>query len=533
MSLAILAVSACLNGCWDFKFEENRPLEEVGGATTFEATDVMPVPGCYDMMPRWYLKHGTGLYRRTFTLDAPMKDAVLVVDGMGVRAKFAIDGKDLGTHPYPYAKLEIPVGALAAGDHTVFAAVDNIMEWPRVKLARPYYDFYFYGGFYHGVKIVEKKPKVFVRTLDYRTGTVEVEVEGGEKNVMKIPDFKLWSPESPNLTTIEVAGQRVRFGIRQVEAKNRKIYLNGKEIFLKGFNRHESDWMNGAATGDAIMLQDIQRLKALGGNFIRGAHYQQCERFLDLCDANGVLVWEESLGWGNGGGFSGNFPPNELTDPEFCEMQVKQTRDMVRASFNHPCVIIQGFLNEPYSSKPEAKTLVDRLISTIKQERSGRLVTFACCLWRQDICNTNTDIVAFNTYPGTIPMRPGTPEELAERVRKEFSDAVATFRTRYPDKPIMVSESGTGAVYGVHGENASPTTEEFQEEYLKDIFEVLWANPDVVGFSIWQMNDGRTRERYCAKTVSSFFGGSVAGVFDLARRPKKSAELVKRYFGMK
>ncbi len=48
------------------------------------------------------------------------------------------------------------------------------------------------------------------------------------------------------------------------------------------------------------MLQDIQRLKSLGGNFIRGAHYQQCERFLDLCDENGVLVWEESLGWGNG-----------------------------------------------------------------------------------------------------------------------------------------------------------------------------------------------------------------------------------------
>ena len=47
-----------------------------------------------------------------------------------------------------------------------------------MKLARPYYDFYFYGGFYHGVKLVEKAPKVFVRTRDYATGTVEVQVEG-------------------------------------------------------------------------------------------------------------------------------------------------------------------------------------------------------------------------------------------------------------------------------------------------------------------------------------------------------------------
>ena len=166
-----------LNGSWGFRFEEGKPLEEVAKAD-FEATDVVPVPACYDMMPKWYMKRGTGLYRRSFTLAAPMKDAVLVVDGMGVRAKFEIDGKDLGLHPYPYARLEIPVGPLAAGEHEIVAAVDNILSWPRVKLARPYYDFYFYGGFYHGVKLVEREPKVFVRTLDYRTGKVEVEVEG-------------------------------------------------------------------------------------------------------------------------------------------------------------------------------------------------------------------------------------------------------------------------------------------------------------------------------------------------------------------
>jgi hypothetical protein len=147
-------------------------LEEVA-KPDFAATDTIPVPACYDMMPKWYMKRGTGLYRRVFTLAKPMKDALLVVDGMGVRAKFELDGKDLGLHPYPYARLEIPVGPLAAGEHTVFAAVDNILAWPRVKLARPYYDFYFYGGFYHGVKLVEREPKVFVRTLDYKTGKVE------------------------------------------------------------------------------------------------------------------------------------------------------------------------------------------------------------------------------------------------------------------------------------------------------------------------------------------------------------------------
>ena len=556
------AESLSLDGSWEFCFEEGKCLEEIAAGSEIRPyRDTIPVPACYDMMPKWYMKRGTGLYRRTFDLATPMKDAVLVVDGMGVRAKFKIDGKDLGLHPYPYARLEIPVGPLASGSHTVFAVVDNILEWPRVKMARPYYDFYLYGGFYHGVKLVEREPKVFVRTLDYKTGKVEIEIENGgdsaamlafdcgqEVNVklsngratITVPDFRLWSPESPALHKVSIRLSTfnfqlsTRFGIRQIEAKNRKIYLNGKELFLKGFNRHESDWLNGAATGEAIMLQDIQRLKALGGNFIRGAHYQQCERFLDLCDENGVLVWEESLGWGNGQDYvNGYFPPNELKDEEFCDMQVRETREMVRASFNHPSVIIYGFLNECKSNKPECKALVDRLAETIRAENSGRLVTFACNVTDKDICCTNMDIVSFNAYPGVIPMQPGTEADMREKVRGRFNGIVAKFRQCYPDKPIMVSETGCGAEFGRRGEYASPNTEEFQNEYLANVFETLWANPDVVGFSIWQMNDGRTRERFGGSAVSAMFGGSIAGVFDRLRRPKLSAETVRKYFNLK
>lgn len=527
------AINFSLVGCWSFRFEEEKTLEECF-STNFESTDMMIVPGCWDIMPKWYLKRGTGLYRRVFTLDHSFENAMLVIDGMGVRLRVAIDGRDLGTYAYPYAKLEIPVGKLDVGDHVIIAATDNIVEWPRVKLARPFYDFHFYGGFYHGIRLEAKQPKIFVRTLDYRAGTVEIETEGVGKKIVTVPDFKLWSPDSPNLTTLDVDGRKVRFGIRQVEAKNGKILLNGKEIFLKGFNRHESSALEGAATSRATMLRDLQNLKALGGNFIRGAHYQQSEEFLDLCDEMGVLVWEESLGWGNGQSYTiSRFPPDDVSDAEFCDMQLRQTREMVRASFNHPSVIIHGFLNEPNGTRPETKALVDKLISTVKAENSGRLVTFACNITDGDICNENTDLISINSYPGTIPMEPGPVAKLKEQVDCDFTRKIARFRERYPDKPIIVSESGVGAMYGEHDPAATIKTEEFQTEYLTDIMETLWANQDVCGFAIWQMNDGRTRERYCHPSSSAEFGGSVAGVFDRFRRPKSSANAVKRFFDMK
>ena len=570
-----------LNGSWAFRFEEGKSIEEVGDPA-FEATDTMTVPGCWDTMPQWFLKRGTGLYRRTFTLDAPVENAWLVVDGMGLRGDFRIDSKPIGVHPYPYARLEMETGPLSAGEHTLFAALDNRFDWTTMKLARPYYDFYFFGGFYHGISLSFDNRKLFVRTRDYRKGIVEIEavnfkerdfdaplVFDGKNEVkakfkdgratVSVPDFKLWSPKSPNLHTVTLGGRMsscavadvdvrppvvARFGIRMVEARERKIWLNGEPIFLKGVNRHESNAQLGVATSEAEMLRDIQLLKSIGGNFIRGAHYQQSQRFLDLCDENGILVWEESLGWGNGQSYTMQYDKiDELSDEGFRTAQIHETREMVRASFNHPSVVMFGFLNECASGKPECKTLVDGLIAAIKAEDSGRLVTFACNATRSDVCHSNTDVVAFNTYPGTIPNQPGLPEELAEKVRSldppgdgsaGFDVIVKRFRERYPDKPIMVSECGCSAIYGLHDPAAGLMSEEFQDEFLKDVLETIWTNHDIVGFAIWQMKDNRTYHRNSSSLPAKQMAGfSVEGIFDAQGNPKKSAETIRRFFECK
>ena len=544
-----------LNGSWDFRFEEGKSIEEVADPG-FAATDAMCVPGCYDAMPKWKMKRGTGLYRRTFTLAEPVANAWLTVDGIGLRGDFRIDGKALGVYPYPYGRLEIPTGPLAAGEHTLFAALDNRLDWSTMKLARTFYDFYFYGGFYRGVSLVFDDRRLSVRTRDYKTGTVEVEAVNFKERdfdatlvfdatnavrtafrnaraTVKVPAFRLWSPDAPNLHTVSVAGCSTRFGIRTIEARERKLWLNGKEIFLKGANRHEQCPEGGATTSESEMVRDIQILKALNANFVRGAHYQQAPRFLDLCDELGLLVWEESLGWGNGQCYTKEGKVEELKDPDFVAQQVKQTREMVRASFNHPSVVIFAFLNECNSEKPECKALVDQLIDTIKAEDSGRLVTFACNAIDKDICNEKTDLVAVNAYPGTIPMYPGDKAELRRQVFARFDSAAKRFRDLYPDKPIMVSECGVGAFLGQRDPYASNGSEEFQDEYLTDILDALWGNPDYVGFSIWQFANTQTHHRNCGSKAGRMLGISIAGIVDEQRRPKLSCETVKRYFSQK
>ena len=82
----------------------------------------------------------------------------------------------------------------------------------------------------------------------------------------------------------------------------------------------------------------------------------------------------------------------------------------------------------------------------------------------KDISCASVDLVSINAYPGTIPMTPGRPEALKRQVEKRFTRAIERFRKLYPEKPLIVSESGCGGVAGRRDPlNASPNTEDFQD----------------------------------------------------------------------
>ena len=539
-----------LNGSWAFRFEKGALLADAA-RPDFEPACTIAVPACFDALPDWYLRRGVGLYRRTFRLDRDVPAAWLRVDGMGLVGSFWIDGRPIGESALPYSTLRIPTGPLAAGGHMIAAALGNRLDEPRLTLAKPYYDFYLHGGFYHGVSLVFDDRSLRVRTRDIRDGTVEIEAVNVPKPdfgatllfdgrnavsaafrdgraTVRVPEFRLWSPNSPNLHTVELVDHpdhpdhptiQTKFGIRAVEARAGRILLNGEPIFLKGANRHEAHPTFGAATPEAVMLADIQNLKALGANFVRGAHYPQAERFLDLCDENGILVWEETLGWGNGTPW--NDPAQrEFARPEFLEDNLEQARLMVEKSFNHPSVVLFGFLNEFASDTPEGKAIADRIVAQIRSYDSGRLVTFACNHNASDIANESTDVVSFNTYPGWIGSQPGTPEHLQERMEKDLAGIVAYFRSKWPGKPILVSEMGACGEYGRHDAAAAQWTEEFEAEYLADAARAVAARPEICGLTVWQLTDCRSFHRAGGDVRCKPFAENLAGIYDGYRRPK-------------
>jgi len=540
-----------LNGFWNFNFIENAAVD----TENTEYPCWMCVPGTFDSQPDWNCRRGTGFYKREFTLEAPCAGAFLQVDGMGLRGSFAVDGRDIGRSELAYSPLEFALGPLSAGKHVLTAKIDNTLAEVPDQLFQPYYDFYAFGGFYGGVSLKLMSgafaiDRVQVRTLDYRTGRVRLDLlfhgdapedveaaigfDGGAERTfqirnrrleLEVPNFRLWSPEEPNLheLTVRIGGElhRETFGIREIRADGKRLVLNGRDLYLLGFNRHDTSGMSGGASPDALMLEDLQNLKRMHGNFIRGSHYTQRERFLDLCDRMGVMVWDEPLGWNN--------TPEQMSNPDFIAKNQEQIRRMIRTSFNHPSVIIYGFLNECSSDTPEGEALVKLLCETVRAEDSGRLVTFACNRRFTDRAHKYTDIISFNTYPGWITDRfdAGPTDDMKPNQDK----IIATMREKFGnDKPMIVSEMGTCGIYGQRDAAAAQWTEEFQAEYLQAVMDTVFAEPELRGLTIWQMCDAKSYLRKGQNLRTKPLAQNLAGVFDIYRRPKLAAAVVAEGF---
>ena len=81
-----------------------------------------------------------------------------------------------------------------------------------------------------------------------------------------------------------------RVGFRTVTVEGKHILLNGRPLYVKGFNRHEDYATVGCAIPLQLMVQDMDLMEAAGANAVRTCHYPNDERFLDLCDERGMLV---------------------------------------------------------------------------------------------------------------------------------------------------------------------------------------------------------------------------------------------------
>ena len=123
--------------------------------------------------------------------------------------------------------------------------------------------------------------------------TVAVEVD------KIINEVRSWSAEIPNLYTLSIRLDdhqyiRKKIGFKRVEIKNSQVLINGKAIYFKGVDRHETDPFTGHVVSKSSMEKDIRLMKQNNINAVRSAHYPNDPYWLDLCDQYGLYVIDEA-----------------------------------------------------------------------------------------------------------------------------------------------------------------------------------------------------------------------------------------------
>ena len=284
--------------------------------------------------------------------------------------------------------------------------------------------------------------------------------------------------------------------------------------------RHVAHPQFGPATLESLMVSDLQLLKGMGCNFVRGSHYQQDPCFLDLCDEMGFVVFSESTAW--------NPDIKQQSDRNFINAQLDQTEAMVVTDFNHPSIILWGFLNEGASEVEGSRECYAELIGLVRRLDPSRLVTYASSRHLSDLFLDLIDVVSFNFYPGWYSPDRENEYPLGEVVPKirEMLDGLE--KLGLGAKPFLISEIGAAAIYGCRDQLGGFWSEQYQSELLRLVCEETVSNPKVAGLSIWQFCDIRTLRGSGALTRPRGFNNK--GTFDEYRRPKAAYDTVKSIF---
>ena len=513
------------------------------------------VPCCFENHPEFTNYRGEGEYTTKFTADGMVR---LEFKGVSHTASVFVDGEKVAEHYNAYTAFDVVIKNLAPGGHTLTVRADN--RFGAGSALHIPNDYMSYGGLSRPV-VMEEIPDMYIRYIHvtpYReNGLWHAQVEIGLKNegasesastvraelagktiridnvrlasgaeqvvsfVEKFEEIRTWTPEHPNLyeicATLVRDGRDIddlidRFGFRDLIVRGKDILLNGEKLKIRGLCRHEDHPQFGCALPYEAMAADLEIIKHLGANSVRTAHYPNDERFLDLCDEQGILVWEEN----HARGLSEEDMRNENFEPQ----AEKVIEEMIAAHYNHPSIYIWGILNECASDSEYGKECYRRQFDLIRRLDKSRPHSFASCKFKTDICFGLPDVVSYNIYPLWYH---DTPVD-------EYLDDLYQWVQRETDgrgKPFMITEVGAGGIYGYRHPSHVKWTEEYQAEALEKQLDAILAHPDCTGVYIWQFCDIRISEEWFSgrpRTMNN------KGVVDEYRRPKLCYDVVKKMF---
>jgi len=517
---------------WEFYLDKNPVVKRISIPHTWNSEDA------FDDTPGYW--RGKGYYSTNFEVSDLSKSYFLQFKGANQTAKVWVNEKLAGIHHGGYTAFEFDVSVfIKKGTNKVRVELDNTHDETVPPLEA---DFTFYGGIYRSVYLIAENKVHFAKA--YGTDAVKIDpvldeklqgkvtVLGKVENSIKGKHFlqvtltdvdnkivyserkktigefsfdfavknpKTWSPEAPDLYNlilelknasgkiVDVYKHKIGFSNFKVSAKG--FTLNNKPLKLIGVNRHQ-DWKGiGNAVPINQQLRDLIRIKEMGGNFLRLAHYPQDEQIYTAADSLGIILWSETP-------LVNKVPITEdyvAYEKNSLEMQ----REHITQNYNHAAFIFVGYMNEILirmvfdKDKGERKQkimdytyqLAEKLEKLTREMAPHKITVMA--VHQSEVYNESKIaalpmVLGWNLYFGWYG---GEIADLGGFLDEQHK--------RYPDRPLIISEYGTDADTRLHNDHPVKFdyTEEYQLPYNQGYLKQVAERDFVIGMAAWNFAD--------------------------------------------
>lgn len=352
------------------------------------------------------------------------------------------------------------------------------------------------------------KEYIRFRRCDIKGDLYGISIKAAVENVKK------WSAEKPQLYTLKMTlscdGREVVYeelvGFRQIEyagANNtdkNKVYVNGKEIKLRGVCRHDISHQYGRSLSAEEELQEILAFKRNNVNHVRTSHYPTSKNYLKLCDIHGIYVeLENSVCFKGANGYDTLCSPEEI---------IQILSEMIEYSFNHPSILIWSIGNESGFEKSAAYRLS---YNYVKEKDASRPVIFS--------------------YPFTIKTKPMPYDIFSKHYHKVFKNL--------GDKsiPKLHDEFAHIACYNIEDLARDNNIRLAWGDSIRKGWSRIMHDDGALGCALWGGIDDvfylpiKVKTVHQRHTASQALGyGEWGAILDVFKREKPEAYLTKKAF---
>ena len=307
--------------------------------------------------------------------------------------------------------------------------------------------------------------------------TVTMMLKKGENRKIYTPDTPLstWDEFEPNLheLCISVNGERqsVKFGVRKLETKGRKLLINGREVFLRGKHDGMLFPLTGYAPTDVeSWLKVMRTAKDLGINHYRFHTCCPPDAAFTAADMLGIYMQPELPFWGT--------VEEELNDEQ--RYLIEEGSRILNEFGDHPSFVMMSLGNELWGSKKVMNDILARYRAEddrhLYTDGSNNFQFFPCVLENADflsgvrlsrdrlyrgsyaMCDAPQGFIQTDT-PNTVHCYDGVivPETLGEasaggKIQIQYGTGVkeveaGSAETFIPEVPVISHEVGQYETY--------------------------------------------------------------------------------------